>query len=218
MGVELALPRDLTSRKQLRGVDVATLLPRTTDLLPLLQESFAQGYDTAASMLLRSPNLEGMDILVARDLAERGFVAGLTESLKVLLSLRKCDKLGVINHLLQAVDSGWVEIVQLLLDSKVDVNARINGTTVLHAAAEHGNVDIAKLLLKHGAHVDAESDVGRTALHLAAAAGYPKIVMLLFMNKPDVNHHDTEALSLAARGGHLDVVKFLLEHKVDGHA
>lgn len=217
LGVKLRLPRDRKSRKQLRSVGIATVLPLTTNLLRVLQKCVIQGYDTAASMILKSPSLESMNISVVQDMIKRGFAAGLTQSLKSLLSLSKYGNLASCDQLLQAVNRGWVDIVQLLLDSKVNVNARIDGKTVLHVAAEHGNLDITKLLLTHGATFDALCNSGNTALYSAAARGHLEVVKLLFGKQAEVNPDDTHhpALYLAARAGHLDVVIFLLHNKVD---
>lgn len=46
------------------------------------------------------------------------------------------------------------------------------GYSPLHYAARNGHVDICDMLLKNGAHIDAETRSGKaTPLHKAAAAG-----------------------------------------------
>lgn len=40
--------------------------------------------------------------------------------------------------------------------------------SMVHLAAVHGNIDIAKLLLNHGAQIDCLDEDGYTAMHYAA--------------------------------------------------
>ncbi|XP_043725549.1 ESX-1 secretion system protein EccA1-like [Telopea speciosissima] len=67
---------------------------------------------------------------------------------------------------------GHVEIVKLLLDwqgtEKVELEAKnVFGDTPLHMAAKNGCSIAAKVLLDHGAFVEAKCDIGMTPLHLA---------------------------------------------------
>jgi ankyrin repeat protein len=87
-----------------------------------------------------------------------------------------------------AARNGCAEIVQLLLDSKADINAQAAGRlypgwTALLAATEKGHTNIVQILLEHGANVNvtiAEGDKkGWTALKCAEAASHADIVRLL---------------------------------------
>ncbi|XP_010688204.2 uncharacterized protein LOC104902203 [Beta vulgaris subsp. vulgaris] len=65
-----------------------------------------------------------------------------------------------------------VEIVKVLLDwkgvEKVELEAKnMYGETPLHMAAKNGCNDAAKLLLSHGAYIEAKANNGMTPLHLA---------------------------------------------------
>lgn len=51
--------------------------------------------------------------------------------------------------------------------------------TVLHEAASGGFTEIADILLKHGASIDAQDGLGRTALHTSCAYGHIKTMRLL---------------------------------------
>ena len=62
-----------------------------------------------------------------------------------------------------------------------------NGYTPLHIAAKKNQVDIARLLLDHGAKPNCESKNGYTPLHLASQEGHTDIVELLVQRKADVN-------------------------------
>lgn len=64
-----------------------------------------------------------------------------------------------------------VNTIQYLLDSGLDINAKTNdGTdfTFLMMAADWDNLEVIKFLLANGADIDAQSSIGRTALHYVA--------------------------------------------------
>ena len=72
--------------------------------------------------------------------------------------------------LIQAVSKGDADEVKLLLDRSARVNARHpeDGGTALSAAALHGHLKIAQLLLEHGANPSRSNRDGNTPLHVAA--------------------------------------------------
>ena len=79
-------------------------------------------------------------------------------------------------------------MVELLLASKADVNAKDNdGWTPLHTAT---GKDVVELLLAHGADVNAKTSGGRTPLHIAAMIGEADKVELLLANGAEVNAKD----------------------------
>ncbi|MCJ1295671.1 hypothetical protein MMC34_007235 [Xylographa carneopallida] len=91
------------------------------------------------------------------------------------------------------------------------------GTTVLHVAARNGHVEIATLLLDHGADLEAKGDeTGRSAetpLHCAAAEGHDKLITLFRDCGADLaakSAAGATALFLATAGDHLAAVLALL--------
>ena len=63
-------------------------------------------------------------------------------------------------------------LIRLLITKGADVNNGVFGEiTPLHMAAHWGNSDCAKLLIQHGANVDAKTSRGYQPIHVAAAVG-----------------------------------------------
>ena len=72
------------------------------------------------------------------------------------------------DDLVDAAESGNLEIVQRWLDGGGDVNGRcIWGRTLLMHAAEYGRTDIVRYLLSRGAAANEYTTYGTTALHWA---------------------------------------------------
>ena len=63
---------------------------------------------------------------------------------------------------------------------------QIHFKTPLHYAAQHGFYDIAYLLLRAGAYVDALGKDNRTPLHVACRDGGSSVLALLIRNGADM--------------------------------
>lgn len=108
-----------------------------------------------------------------------------------------------------------------LLASGTNANSSdVAGRTLLMAAAELGNANAVKLLLSHGAKVNARDRLsyhdqgGSTALHRAARYQHHEIVRLLITSKADLNVCDKNgqtALHWAAENGDLPMTQLLLD-------
>jgi uncharacterized protein len=118
---------------------------------------------------------------------------------------------------------GDVSAVRALLQRGADVNAaQGDGMTALHWAAEHGDHDLAAVLLESGANPGAETRIGRhTPLHVAAQGGHHLVVRTLLQTKAGragVNATTTTgaaALHFAAASGSTETVAILLDSGAD---
>ena len=116
---------------------------------------------------------------------------------------------------------GDVRKVEEALWHGANANAKENkGGTALHEAAFRGYSDVAEVLLKYGADVNATS-YGETALYNAAGQGNTKVAELLLRYGADVNAKDDDgntALHTAAGEGEADTVELLLKHGANVNA
>ena len=81
-------------------------------------------------------------------------------------------------------------------------------STMMHAAASGGHIDVIRSLIKGNASFQDVNGVNLTAIQLAATSGHLNVVQLLYQSGAHVDH---VALQHAAAGGHSDVVNFLLK-------
>ena len=140
--------------------------------------------------------------------------------------------------LFRAVWYGDLEMVQVLLDYKADPNAReLNNLTPIHClplgsqslGVHHHSpqmlANVARLLLKHGADVNAQSTRGWTPLHEAAKWGQVEITRVFLDHGANVGAENIEGVTplhvgsdgpkkkpLVTNYEKPEVVRMLLEH------
>lgn len=108
---------------------------------------------------------------------------------------------------------GHAELAAWLVEQGADVNAEARNEQKIrpiHAAAAHGNVTIAKMLLENGADANARQQGGFTALHAAAQNGDVALAQLLLANGADPDLETSEGLKaadLARAEGHKDFLE-----------
>jgi ankyrin repeat protein len=94
----------------------------------------------------------------------------------------------------------------------------------IHEAAAGGNLERVKSLLKENPDLAFSRDAnGMTALHRAVTQGRKDMVMLLLLNKADVNAKANDndggtALHMAVGGGNKEIAALLLAAKADVNA
>ena len=135
-----------------------------------------------------------------------------------------------------AAKYGHVNIVQMLIDCGVDVNAVANmqymrerfhfspdldfKETALHYAVQHKDVRIVKAFLRYSAELVGSYNIN-TAIQYAADEGHVEIVKLLLKTIEELNRYEIktirlsriqsirDALEIATQEGHDDVVKLI---------
>ena len=113
----------------------------------------------------------------------------------------------------EALNQHHPEIVEVLLQAGANINARDEaGFTPLHDAALAGNAGAVRLLLEHGADINAaDKDSGATALYMAATMGREEVVTLLLEKGADP-HIGPSPLKAATAGG-FDKIADLIKAK-----
>jgi hypothetical protein len=104
----------------------------------------------------------------------------------------------------------------------MDVNKKHekNGHTLLHCAAELGNLDVVKMLVENGADVDAQDVHGATPLFCALSFnGNEDVVAYLIQKGADINHaikfKDRSVLKVAIKNANLAYARMLCEAGAD---
>ncbi len=119
-------------------------------------------------------------------------------------------------RLVDAAKQGERAAVRSLLDQGASVDAAEgDGTTALHWASYHDDVDAVGLLLDAGADVNAANDLGATALWAASQNGGVAVVKTLLDAGADPSvalQAGETPLMVAARAGAPVVVELLLAH------
>lgn len=110
------------------------------------------------------------------------------------------------------------ELMRLLIDKGADVNiADASGATALMWGA--GDLAKVRLLVQHGANVDARSQLGRTPLLVASTyAGNAEVVQLLLAAGASANDRDQfgeTALTSASKRGDAKLVEILIAAGAD---
>ena len=118
--------------------------------------------------------------------------------------------------------------MKLLLEHRADVNVKAGNKrkTPLFVAARAGELDVCRLLLKHGADVASRNKDGWGPLHLASRFGHTDIVLELLGHGTDANAQTrnnhlfffsefffylTTSLHLVAHTG-FEIVQSLIRH------
>ncbi|VDN97700.1 unnamed protein product [Rodentolepis nana] len=122
-----------------------------------------------------------------------------------------------LTPLMEAASGNHVKVGAILLSYGADVNAppvQTSRDTALTIAADKGKAEFAKLLLDHGANVEARNKKGATSLWLACNGGHLEVVQKLIEKGADVNsqdHRKVSCLMAAFRRGHIKVVELLVK-------
>jgi len=127
--------------------------------------------------------------------------------------------------LISAASVGQLQVVRQLLERpKVDINLRDpqnDYRTALHGACQYGQFDIVKLLVAHGASVDAVDEDGWTPFHLALISNDLDSIKFMLQSGADMNKVFEEgytALHLAACGNSVPILECILHSPLNNHS
>ncbi|XP_034251058.1 ankyrin repeat domain-containing protein 17 isoform X2 [Thrips palmi] len=189
------------------------------EVLRRLTSSVSCALDEAAAALTRMRNENQRPQQETRSLVEAcsdGDVGTVKKLLTEGRSVHETTEEGE-SLLSLACSAGYYELAQVLLAMNANVEDRgIKGDcTPLMEAASAGHVDIVKLLINHGADVNAQSSSGNTPLMYGCAGGYSEVVKVMLeagANVEDHNENGHTPLMEAASAGKVAVAKVLLDH------
>ena len=121
--------------------------------------------------------------------------------------------------LIQAIEGDDSQLAKMLLAKGANVNRRSGGNTPLHRAVMDGKLQFVKLLIDHGADLDATGVTGDSPLMLAANDVRRRIFNLLVDSGANIHArsqpHGWTALMWAVRAESLDIVRLLLKLGAD---
>ena len=117
--------------------------------------------------------------------------------------------------LMLATDAGHSDIVRYLLDCGAHASDFMAScVTALHIAAGSGDVDIARLLIEHGAEIDTGADIDDlSALMLAVISDQPEMVRLLLDAGSDPDYQDRHGYNVDAYVNSTVVRAMIADHR-----
>jgi len=175
----------------------------------MMQRMSVAGYENRSVGLI-------CDIIAGNERIDDRFVAAVFAMMVPETSF-KCDANGVemSKALIGAVNRSSAPLCALLLKRKAEVDAvDAGGCSVLSLACWHGRYEVASVLMRSKADINASSSrsMDYTPLMSAARFGHSRIARKLLLAKADAElstkFGDT-ALSLALHGGHDEASKLL---------
>lgn len=156
------------------------------------------------------------------------FIAAAYGSIEILTELCErgadtniCRELGACSPLQVSAQLQYTDCVEVLLRYGAKVNHLRSdlGSSALYSACYAGHLEVAQLLIQHGADIhnqNTEAGYYRTCLYAACEQDRPDVVTLLLKNNVDANKgirlNDTP-LVVASRRGHLECVKALFKER-----
>ncbi|KAJ7372369.1 hypothetical protein OS493_019817 [Desmophyllum pertusum] len=129
--------------------------------------------------------------------------SGHLNNLEILL-----EKGANLNHSIKYAD---VEIASYSQDPINECKRKLCEYSLLHTAAQEGNVDVVHFLIRHDVNILSITGVNNTAVQLAAANGHLETVQTL---KRAGGVLEGISLHHAAAGGHSHVVQYLLREGI----
>jgi FOG: Ankyrin repeat len=120
-----------------------------------------------------------------------------------------------------AINSGDEMTFQVLLHSKADLKASVEGISVLAKAAEKGTPEMISLIIKSGADIDTEGYGKMTPLMTAIESENNGAAWLFIQSGANVNAADIYGITPLMRAlgkGNIDIVRELIKKGADVNA
>ena len=152
---------------------------------------------------------------ILRDFADQEPLVKLSrENLSAMgVSVKASDPSGETAVTTSAEAQELEKIKTIVKNSPDLINAKSeNGRTLLHKAAEAGQVMVAEFLLANGADVNIEDTSSDTPLILATSNGHKAMVELLLKHGAKIDGTRRTPLHAAASGGYAMLVELLLKN------
>ena len=128
------------------------------------------------------------------------------------------QELKIGTPLYHAALNGHHELCRLLLQYGANPNTLFAGNPILSESARAGNLEIVKLLIEHGAEINATDSEGQNALQTASIKGDKALVAYLLDRGADVYHEDCNGCTSTIHAAHLgfaEIVQLLIDGGAD---
>ncbi|OQY96546.1 MAG: hypothetical protein B6D37_01575 [Sphingobacteriales bacterium UTBCD1] len=158
---------------------------KTEQGISLLQ--FAAYCRNGFAVEILKKNKQQLDIFEAASIGDTETISQLLDKAPTLLNSFSPDGFTVLGL---ASFFGHLSLVKLLLNKGANPNIASNNqfkVAPIHSACATTNLNIAELLIKHGADINAKQMKGVTPLHSTAHNGQTKLSKLLIDNGADIN-------------------------------
>ncbi len=179
------------------------------DLSPVLAATYYGQHAVARLLAERTPQLDIFEASATGDLERTRALLRQEPTLARAFASDGFQALGLASFF------DHPEVAHLLVDSGADANTPSNNAqrvAPLHSATAAQDVEIARLLLAHGADPNARQSGGFSPLHTAAENGQIEMIQLLldYGAKPELQAEDGKTpLDLARERGFVEAVKML---------
>ncbi|MEX2243820.1 MAG: ankyrin repeat domain-containing protein [Fimbriimonadaceae bacterium] len=183
---------------------------RQKERLPVIEFLISQGADVNARTTYNETAIR------------TAYQFGDYETVKALLAAGADDSQLGWDDVIRAVAIGSRQDVETALARSSEVRALdSNGMSAIQVALRKGDLELAELLLQHGANPARQSSKGASSIACSIESGSPVVLEWALRHGCDINEHDkfgNPVLGSAVSSGNIEIVRFMLEHGADPNA
>uniref|UniRef100_A0A4W3HCX0 Ankyrin repeat and KH domain containing 1 n=1 Tax=Callorhinchus milii TaxID=7868 RepID=A0A4W3HCX0_CALMI len=181
-----------------------------------LMEASREGHEEMVALLLaQGANINAQTEETQETALTLACCGGFLEVADFLIKAGADIELGCSTPLMEAAQEGHLELVKYLLAAANEHESE-GGRTPLMKAARAGHLCTVQFLISKGANVNrATANNDHTVVSLACAGGHLAVVELLLAHGADPTHRLKDGSTMlieAAKGGHTNVVSYLLDY------